>query len=110
MGLDAGSLDRRIRVMRSLKMDDGLSAVPGEPVEIARRWAKKTDISDAERVAAASQGMTITSRFLMRWDSLTSTIGGADQLVCEGVTYEVVGAKEAMGRRVAVEVTAKALA
>jgi len=108
-GIDTGSLDRRVAILRGKVEDDGLSKIIGDPEEIARRWAKKTDISDGERVAAAAQGESVTSRFLMRWDKLTTTIGGDDRLLCEGVTYQVVGMKEAIGRGVGIEITAKAL-
>jgi head-tail adaptor len=108
-GIDAGELDRRVTVLRSEIIDDGFSATSGEPTPVGRRWAKKTDVSDGEKVAAAAQGRTLTSRFLVRWDSLTAAITGDYHLECEGVVYEVTGTKEARGRRVGIEITAKAL-
>ena len=101
-----GDLDRRVRILRAGQIDDGMSTVSGPHAEIGKRWAKKTDVSDAERVRAEQAGMTVTTRFLLRFDPLTRSVGGTDRLECEGVTYEVVGAKEWGGRRVGVEITA----
>lgn len=108
MGLDAGSLDRRITILRADAEDDGLSSAPGEMKPIGKRWAKKTDASDGERMRAAEQGQEITSRFLVRDDSLTRTVTGKDTLQCEGVAYAITGTKEYGGRRVGIEITATA--
>ncbi len=101
--------DRRITILRAALEDDGLSKSPGAFEAIGGRWAGKTDISDGERIAAAAQGVDLTARFLLRWDKLTSTIANTDRLSCDGRTYQVVGAKEVLGRRIAIEITAKAL-
>ncbi len=106
VGLAAGELDRRVRILRAGTIDDGMSTVTGPHAEIGKRWAKKTDVSDAERVRAAQAGMTVTTRFLMRSDALTRSIGGSDRLECQATTYEVIGTKEWGGRNVGVEITA----
>ncbi|AOW22228.1 phage head-tail adapter protein [Sphingomonas melonis TY] len=106
MPINAGDLDRRITILRATAADDGLSSVPGEMKTMAQRWANKTDVSDGERMRASEQGQEITSRFLVRDDSVTRTIDGRDMLVCEGRTYAVVGTKEYGGRRVGIEITA----
>lgn len=103
-----GELDRRISILRAEDVDDGTATVTGAYAEIGKRWARKTDVSDGERMRAAQQGQSLTTRFLVRWDSLTSTIGGRDRLACEGRTYEVVGTKEWGGRRIGIEITANA--
>lgn len=109
VGLAAGDLDRRVTILVQASDDDGLSNAAGSFEPLDRRWAKKTDIGDAESVAAATVGRTVSSRFLMRWDALTSAITGSHRLECEGVTYQVVGVREAIGRRVAIEVSANAI-
>lgn len=106
MGIAAGDLDRRITIMRAASEDDGLSSIPGAMAPLAQRWAKKTDASDGERMRASEQGQEITSRFLVRDDSVTRTITGKDMLVCEGRTYAVSGTKEYGGRRIGIEITA----
>jgi len=107
-GLDAGSLDRRVSIQRADTIDDGTATVPGPMAEVGKRWAKKTDISDGERIRAASNGQELTTRFLVRWDSLTRQINGGYELVCEDMRYAVIGAKEWGGRRAGIEITANA--
>lgn len=106
--IDPRKLDRRIAIIRTEEIDDGTAAVPGEPAEIGRRWAERTDASDGERFRAAAQGQELTTRFLVRSDSLTRTITGKERLVCEGAAFEVVGTKEWGGRNVGIEITAVA--
>jgi SPP1 family predicted phage head-tail adaptor len=108
MALLAGDLDRRITILRAQSEDDGMASVPGEMKPIAKRWAKKTDVSDGERMRAAEQGQEITSRFLVRNDTLTRTITGKDVLICEGRVYAVSGTKEYGGRGVGIEITGTA--
>jgi SPP1 family predicted phage head-tail adaptor len=105
----AGELDRRITIYRSPVSDDGFSAVASDPVSIGTRWAKKTDVSDGERIAAAAQQQSVTTRFLVRYDDVTSTLASTDQIDCDGLRYEITGTKEARGRRVGVEISAAAL-
>ncbi|WP_455156014.1 head-tail adaptor protein [Sphingomonas zeae] len=103
--IDAGELDRRIDILRADKDDDGLATVDGGFVSVGRRWARKTDVSDGERIRAAQNGQSLTARFLVRRDGLTAQIDGTFRLACEGVTYEVTGTKEARGRGVGIEIT-----
>lgn len=105
-GLDAGSLDRRISVQHAAMIDDGVSSVLGPMDEVGKRWAKKTDVSDGERVRASAQGQDLTTRFLVRSDSLTREINATYEIVCEGARYRVTGAKEYGGRGVGIEITA----
>lgn len=105
----AGELEWVVSIYRRQTLDDGFSSAAGEAVFLTDRWAKKTDVSDGERIAAAAQQQSITSRFLVRFDDVTSAIRASDQIECEGVRYEVVGVKEARGRRVGIEITASAL-
>ncbi|PZU77766.1 MAG: head-tail adaptor protein [Sphingomonas sp.] len=104
-----GPLNRRVAIFRRAAADDGFSSSPGVPVNIGSRWTEKRDVSDAERFVAASQGLVVTTRFVLKFDSLTSSLKADDQLECEGVRYEVVGIKEVGGRRVGIEITAKAI-
>lgn len=103
--IDPGALDRRVSIWRSVTIDDGTATVKGEPAEIGARWAKRTDISDGERVRAQQLGQELTTRFLVRSDPLTRTINGADRLICEGRVFFVTGTKEWGGARVGIEIT-----
>ncbi len=100
-----GDLDKRIAIMRAGKVDNGMATVDGEHTEIGRRWAKKTDVSDGEKMQAGENASLLTSRFLVLSDSLTRTITGEDRIAYKGRTYFVTGVKEAGEREDAIEIT-----
>ena len=106
--MTAGSLDRQIQLQRYTTSDDGFGAVEawadhGFPV-----WAKKTDLSDGERLRASEVSASITTRFLVRWSSFTAGLTPKDRLTSEGRTYNIFGIKEGTGRRQWLEITASA--
>jgi len=103
MGIPAGELDTRVTFYRAAPKRDAFSTVRSDPVLIDKRWAKRNDVSDGERVSAAAQGVKLTTRFGVRHDSLTETITNADLIECDGVRYEITGRKEWRGRRVGIE-------
>ena len=101
-----GRLNRRVTIFKADAEDDGFSSNPGGPVEIGKRWMEKTDVSDGERIRAEGFGTKITSRFLCRYDRLSSTIRAATHsLICEGVMFNITGVKE-VGFREGIEITA----
>lgn len=103
--IPAGELDRRVAILRPSSLDDGTATVAGPLAEAGKRWAKKTDVSDGERMRAAQEGQTLTTRFLVRADALTKAIDSTYALTCAGVTYQVTGTKEWGGRNIGVEIT-----
>lgn len=105
MRIAAGELDRRITIWRSAEIDDGTATVQGPPVQIAKRWARKRDVSDAERIRAAEQEAEVTTRFLVRSDFLTRTIGGDDVIRYKGRDYGVTGVKESAEREDGIEIS-----
>lgn len=105
MRIDPGELDRRISFFRAGELDDGTATVLGEPIELAKRWAKKSEASDAERMRAAQQGDNLTTRFLVRSDPVTLSITAKDTIRFRGTIYEVTGTKESDERDDAVEIT-----
>jgi head-tail adaptor len=101
-----GELNRRIEFWRSQPVNDGLATVPGVPVSIGKRWAKKVDVSDGERMRAGQQGQSLDTRFVVLSDALTRTITGKDKITWGDAAYEVVGTKEIGSRRNdAIEIT-----
>lgn len=103
--MKAGDLDRRISIERySTTYNDDNEPTEGW-AEVGKRWASKKDVSDGEKVRAAEVGATVTTRFQLRWDSLTKTLTASDRIVCDGMTYDIAGTKE-LGRREGVEITA----
>lgn len=106
----AGDLDRFVQFQRYTEADDGFRAEKQWADHGSRIPAAKTDISDAERWRAGEVSASITARFLVRWSSFSSDITPKDRLTCDGVTYEISGIKEVMGRREALEITTAARA
>lgn len=104
--MQAGKLDRRITLQRYGSTTNEWN----EPItgwsEIGVRWASKEDVSDGEKVRAAQVGASVSTRFRVRYDSLTSTLTAADRLICEDVEYQISGTKEGEGRRREIEITA----
>lgn len=104
----AGDLDRLIQFQRYTETTDGFGAVQQWADHGSQLPAAKTEVSDAERWRAGEVASVITTRFLVRWSSFTAAITPKDRLTCDGVTYEISGIKEVMGRRDALEITAAA--
>lgn len=94
MPINAGELDKRIAILRAADVDDGFSSQKGEPLPWLKRWARKRDVSDRERMQAGEFGAEVTSRFLVRKDAKTQTITTADLVEHKGRTYEIAGLKD----------------
>lgn len=106
MRIDPGELDKRIQIWRAGQVDDGTATVDGPPVEIARRWAKKTDVSDGEKLRAGENAASLASRFLVRSDPLTRALNPAtDTLRWKGKVYEITGVKDSGEREDGIEIT-----
>lgn len=106
--MSAGSFDRRISIWRAGMVDDGTATVQGEPVEIGKRWARKQDVSDGERLKAGENGQELTTRFTVRSSDLTRSIIGGDVIKHKGIIYAVVGTKERSERDDVIEITTAA--
>ncbi|WP_159981913.1 MULTISPECIES: head-tail adaptor protein [unclassified Novosphingobium] len=102
-----GELNRRISIWRAEPLDDGTATVNGEPAEIGKRWAKKHDVSDGERLRASQQGQDLATRFTVLSGPLTRTITGKDIIKLGGAVYYVTGTKEvdALRRNDGIEIT-----
>jgi len=103
----AGPLDRRVTLRRAAETTNDLNEKVQTWADLVTVWGSKTDVSDGERVRAQAIGSSITTRFQVRWSSITETVTPKDRVVCEGREYEITGVKE-IGRRVGVEITATA--
>ncbi|MEO7468903.1 MAG: head-tail adaptor protein [Sphingobium limneticum] len=104
----AGEFDRRITIWRAGLIDDGTATVQGTPAEIGKRWAKKVDVKDGERLRAGENAQELTTRFTVRSDTLTRTIIGGDIIKHRGITYAVTGTKERFEREDVIEITTAA--
>jgi SPP1 family predicted phage head-tail adaptor len=86
---------------------DALGAIVEEWQDMTSVAAVKTDIRDAERVAAQQVGSTVTSRFVIRWSERVDDLTPRDRLVERGREYNIVGLKE-LGFHQELEITAAA--
>lgn len=110
MGMSASKLDRRIVVSRAEMIDDGYGNVTGEFVPLGTFWAHRADVSDSEKVAAASVESTITTRFTVRSTEATRAITPADRIQHAGQDFNITGRKESKeGRFQFIELTASAV-
>ena len=105
----AGELDRRIDIQSAVITNNDLN----EPIEtwisLGSVWAKKTDISDGERIRASEVSAQITTRFLIRWSIAMSAVTPKDRLIFDGKTYDIFFVKE-IGRHEGIEISAAARA
>lgn len=108
MGLPAGKRDRRIVLQRATSTKNGLNEDVKQWPALGTRWAEKLDVSDGEQLRAAQMGATITTRFRVLADSLTSTLTARDRLLLGSLVYEISGIKEVGGTNVGLEITATA--
>lgn len=114
-GLDAGRLDRRIRIERDgLPVHDGLQNVAGAPSVFAERWASVRPGGGRERFASAENAATAPMVFWLRWDrtldpSAPGGVGTADRIRYpardDGQLYDIKSAVE-IGRREGIEIAA----
>lgn len=107
--IEAGDLDRRIVIERFGVSRDAMN----NPVEawtpLARVWASKRDVSDAERVRSAAVAAVITTRFVIRRSSRVQSVNPKDRITMGTMVYDIVGVKE-IGRREGLEISASAAA
>jgi len=107
MGLPAGKRDRRIVLQRATSTKNGLNEDVKQWSALGTRWAEKLDVSDGEQLRAAQMGATITTRFRVLYDSLTSTLTPRDRLLLGSLVYEIMGIK-GIGAREGMEITTTA--
>lgn len=101
--MKAGSLDRRITVMRTgAPVDDGYNITPGEPAALCTRWASWKPANGRETFENLGVEAKAGGTFWLRHDSITSTITAQDTVQYDGRSWNIVGVQE-LGRREGVE-------
>ncbi|WP_078604887.1 head-tail adaptor protein [Thioclava sediminum] len=107
MVLNAGSLSRRIQVQREIQVTGPGGVVSTEWEDFGPTlFARRRDMSDAERVVAAHWENRLVSRFVIRDSAFARSIRRADRLMHEGMAYEIDGIKELPFDRAFLEITA----
>jgi len=105
--LTSGAMDRLVQFRRAALADDGIAQVEtfanhGSPV-----WAHRRDVSDGEKTRSGQSQAAIMARFTVHSGDLTRGVTPKDRLVCDAMTWEIVGIKE-IGRDYRLEITATA--
>lgn len=107
--IEAGSLDRRIRIERATTSKDSFNADVEVWAPLATVRASKSDVPDSEKWRAAEVSARITTRFRVRWSAVVAIVDERDRIICDGRAYDITHIKE-IGRRVGREITAYARA
>lgn len=109
MALNAASLDRRIQILRFVNAGTdkyggriGEYETLGGPV-----FARRRDVSDAERMSAGAWDNLLVVRFVIRATVFSRDIRRSDRLRHDGVIYRISGIKEFLERRSFLEITAQ---
>ena len=109
MVLNSGGLNRRIQIRRFVETGrDSLKASADECQDHGPAiFTLRRDVSDAEQLSAAIWDNLLVTRFIIRATAFGRGIRRSDQIVHEGITFEVDGIKEVSGTRRFLEITAK---
>lgn len=101
--MNAGRLDRRIVIKRpSDSTDDGYASVPGEPVELATRWASWKPANGREAFENRGIEAKAGGTFWLRYDSQTAAITTTDVVEYGGRVWNIIAIQE-IGRREGIE-------
>jgi len=102
----AQNLDRRIVIERATVTQNALNEDVQSWATYATVWAKRTDVSDGEKIAAGQIGAFVMTRFVIRSTTRTRAIKPSDRISYEGL-WSIHGIKEAAdGRNRFLEITA----
>ncbi len=109
MVLNSGSLNRRIQIRRYTESGrDQFGGSVGEWGDYGSAiFARRRDVSDAERLSAGAWDNKLVTRFIIRATAFGRSIARYDRLVHEGVTFEIDGIKEVPDNRGFLEITAE---
>lgn len=103
-----GRLDRRVTLLApSAGVDDGYTTTPGGWASAGVRWAQYIPGTAREVFEASGREAELPAIFVVRKDSVTSTITPTWRLTFETKTYHVLGVEE-IGRREGIRIRAVA--
>jgi len=99
----AGALRQRIVLHRPVSVADAMNEARPSWENHGPIGAERRDVSDAERIRAAQEGVTLSSRFRVRASSLTAQVDGEWQLTCSGQLFSIVARREVRSESGALE-------
>ena len=105
----AGNLDRKITLQRFSETRDAYNAPVLSWATLAIVWAAFEPVSDGERLRADEVAASATARFRIRYSTTVDGLNPKDRVLYEAVVFDILHVKP-MGRRVGLEITARARA
>lgn len=107
MGVNAGSMNRRIQIQRFTRVPDGRGGFDEIWSDLGVLIAaRRLDVSDKERRSGAGWDNLLVSRFVIRASAFASAIRRTDRLVHETIVYDIDGIKEVPPGKAFLEITA----
>lgn len=103
--MGAGKYDRVITIRRSSKTNSGGSPVITWANYLTDIPASAIPLSDGERARAGQIEAQNSMRFRFWWSPEGATVNGKDEIIYDGVTFDINHVKE-IGRRKEIELTA----
>ncbi|WP_297842918.1 phage head closure protein [uncultured Roseibium sp.] len=94
-----GELDRRISIEQPGYARDDFNADVPSFQPFVTVWAKRTDVSDGEKIAAGERGSSISCRFVIRSSSKSRQVTPEYRIVHQGQTFEITGIKQTQDGR-----------
>ncbi len=107
--MKAGSLDRRITILRASVSRNSFNEELPTWNPMATVWAGAVPVSDGERQRAGETLATSKYRFTVRHSAMVATVDPRDRIKFGDRLFDVNGVKE-IGRREGYEITATARA
>lgn len=109
MDLNSGNLNRRIQIQRFVETGrDDFNNPEGRWQDVGPMiFARRRDVSDAERLRAAHWDNVLVTRFIIRATAFGRSIARNDRIQHEGITFVIDGIKEIPDIRGFLEITAK---
>ena len=103
--MQAGKLDRQIKLLRYSEGTDNIGGVSETYTEFATVWASVKDLRGSQMLAAQQTNSMITTKFQIRY---RTDLDAKDRIEWKGKQYEIVGTPIEIGRNDGLEIMGKA--
>lgn len=94
----AGSLDKRVAILRRVTAHDGLQRVESWVI-VGWRWASRKALPGGERGEGEARRSFARYSLWLRLDSLTGTLTGVDAIGMLGERFELIQPPQPLDRR-----------
>lgn len=105
-GLDAGAMDRRIRIERAAVTISGRGTQQKAWAELVTVWAQRMPQRATEAWKASGTAAELETAWRIRWSSGVADVSPRDRIVFDGQEMAILGVAE-IGRREGLEIVCK---